>query len=264
VARLAGNSAGFADGTGSAAAFRNPTGVACDPTGERLFVVDFNAHAVRLVFLRNSSVVTLGGNGTAGFANAPGRGARFNNPYAAAALGSSELAVTDFNNHRVRLVALGVAEVEEALNPLGAATSTLAGSGACATVDGPLATAQLCNPRGIAADAARGLVYFTETNGGGGRVRRIVLGPGAAIVTLAGSFASAKPVGPTRGGPERVSGCCWASFRRAASLRREQGRRRPSMVAETIHTRTHNMHYYMVLKRKELLRRCLTSTGSIK
>ena len=54
---------GFIDGTGTAAAFNNPRGMAL--AGEFLYVADQGNHAIRRIHIRTADVVTIAGTGTA-------------------------------------------------------------------------------------------------------------------------------------------------------------------------------------------------------
>jgi DNA-binding beta-propeller fold protein YncE len=63
VTTLAGTSGmnGFADGTGAAALFDNPEGLAVDPTGTTLYVADTGNGAIRALDISSGAVTTLGG-----------------------------------------------------------------------------------------------------------------------------------------------------------------------------------------------------------
>ena len=83
---------GFADGTGGAALFMGPFGVACDGSGN-LYVAD--NRAIRKVVVATATVTTLAGNGAYGFVDGPGGSARFSNVTSVAFDGSGNLYVTD-------------------------------------------------------------------------------------------------------------------------------------------------------------------------
>jgi hypothetical protein len=100
VTTLAGSSQGNADGTGTAATFNNPYGVATD--GTNLYVGDQGNHRIRKIVIATGVVTTLAGNAS-GNADGPGTAATFNNPYGVTTDGTN-LYVGDFNNHRIRKI----------------------------------------------------------------------------------------------------------------------------------------------------------------
>ncbi len=154
VTTLAGSAgaAGFADGTGGAARFSAPHAIAFD--NGNLFVADMANHAIRQIVAASAVVTTLAGKGgTAGFADATGGNARFNNPRGIVADGAGTLWVADSDNERVR-------KVIEASG----AVSTLAGNDAFGSSDGAGAGASFAGPFGIAPDG-NGNLFVTEAFG---------------------------------------------------------------------------------------------------
>jgi sugar lactone lactonase YvrE len=167
VTTLAGNgTAGFLDGAGTSARFSSPRAVAVNATGQ-LHVADTGNHAIRLLTPGNS-VVTLAGNGTAGFLDGAGTSARFNSPAGLAIDYDGTLYVTDQANHRVRSISSG------------GLVGTVAGSGVAGLLDSPIgslhpATAvKLDSPGGIALDGDGNLTISEETSN---RLRRIDRAP---------------------------------------------------------------------------------------
>jgi serine/threonine-protein kinase len=77
VTTLAGRVAGFANGIGANASFREPHAVALDSNGN-VFVADCDNHRIRNV-TPGGVVGTLAG-GAAGYADGTGTGAKFNCP----------------------------------------------------------------------------------------------------------------------------------------------------------------------------------------
>jgi len=104
--------AGTADGTGSAARFRSPGGIAS--LGGALYVADTENHSIRKITSGGIVTTIAGTPGASGSADGTGTSARFSSPKGIVALGS-DLYVADTGNHTVRKV-----------TPAGAVT-TLAG-----------------------------------------------------------------------------------------------------------------------------------------
>ncbi|MFZ6009911.1 MAG: IPT/TIG domain-containing protein, partial [Bacteroidota bacterium] len=103
VSTLAGNgTAAFANGTGTAARFNVPYGVACDASGN-VYVADFSNHSIRKVTSAGVTTTTAG-NGTSGFVDAIGSAARFNQPTAVTVAPNGNIYVADFGNQRIRLI----------------------------------------------------------------------------------------------------------------------------------------------------------------
>jgi hypothetical protein len=102
VTTLAGSgSPAFADGTGAAASFNYPTGVAVLSNGN-LVVADKNNNRIRLVTYPGGVVTTIAGNARA-FADGTGAAASFYFPQGVAVLSDGNIVVADTNNNRIRL-----------------------------------------------------------------------------------------------------------------------------------------------------------------
>ncbi|MDR2209826.1 MAG: SMP-30/gluconolactonase/LRE family protein [Azoarcus sp.] len=177
VSTLTGSEKGYADGSGSAAKFERPTGIAIDASNN-LYVADSGNNRIRKV-TPTGEVSTLAGSGAipwqGGFADGPGNAAQFGWPTGIAIDASNNLYVADANNHRIRKIA-----------PNGE-VSTLAGSGATGSkeggfADGPGSAAQFKQPTDITIDKA-GNLYVVDR--GNSRIREIT--PNGEVSTLAGS-----------------------------------------------------------------------------
>lgn len=111
VTTLAGNAGvkGVADGTGTAAGFTYPTGIASD--GTNLFVVDLQSNVIRKVVIRTGEVTTIAGSvGVSGFKNGNGTSSLFAAPQDIATDGTN-LYVSDTANLVVRTINLGTGDV---------------------------------------------------------------------------------------------------------------------------------------------------------
>ena len=124
VTTLAGSSVGFADGTGAAARFNFPNGIALD-AATNLYVTDGNNHAIRKI--TPAGVVSTLAGGTQGIADGTGAAAQFDHPMGIAVDAATNVYV--YSKNRIRKV-----------TPAGVVT-TLAGSGTVASIDGTGAAA---------------------------------------------------------------------------------------------------------------------------
>jgi sugar lactone lactonase YvrE len=160
--------AGFADGTGTAAQFNKPTGVALDSQGN-VYVADSENHRIRKI-TSPWVVTTVAGSGTAGFANGTGIAAQFNKPTGLTVDSQGNVYVADSENHRIRKI-----------TPAGV-VSTVAGSGTAGFANGAGTAAQFNYPYGIFRDSM-GILYITDS--ANKRIRKIT--PAGVVSTLAGN-----------------------------------------------------------------------------
>jgi len=156
VTTIAGATEGFVDGTGAAAQFNSPRGIAVDSEGN-LYVTDGSNHAIRRV-TPAGIVTTIAGSGVSGFNDATGSAAQFNTPRGIVVANDGTLYVADSANNRIRMV-----------TPEGVVT-TLAGSGVAGYNDATGAAAQFDRPYGIAIDGS-GTLYVSDFDGN--RIRKI-------------------------------------------------------------------------------------------
>jgi len=115
---------GSSDGTGSAARFNGPQGVAVDANGN-VYVVDSGNETIRMV-TPDGVVTTIGGTaGVAASADGIGASAQFSGPWGIAVSSTGTLFVADLNNNRI---SMGV--VVPAPIPMAAAASSISTTGA--------------------------------------------------------------------------------------------------------------------------------------
>jgi mucin-19 len=127
VSSIAGTqTAGFADGTGTSARFRGPSGLACDASGN-IYVADGANYRVRKV-TPAGVVTTIAGNSNNGFADGPFSTARFGFLHGIVLDNNGNIYVADGDSRRIRKLAGGI-------------VSTIAGNGNTSSVDGNISTA---------------------------------------------------------------------------------------------------------------------------
>jgi sugar lactone lactonase YvrE len=169
LALLAGNGAGFADGTGVSARFDNPNGIAVDGAGI-LYVADTSNALVRKID-GNAQVTTLAGQaGNNSEQDGTGTQARFDEPEGVAADGAGNIWVTDAGAGTIRRIVAATGVV-----------TTFAGNNN-GFADGTGTAALFNQPRGIVADGA-GTLYVSDANNQ--LIRKIVVAT-AAVTTVAG------------------------------------------------------------------------------
>ena len=106
VSTLAGTGGqGSANGTGTAASFRYPYGVAVDASGT-VYVADQSNSLIRKI-TPAGVVSTLAGSGSAGSANGAGTAASFNQPSGVAVDAAGTVYVADTSNHLIRVINKG-------------------------------------------------------------------------------------------------------------------------------------------------------------
>ena len=153
VTTLAGNAAQpgqTLDGTGAAARFDYPFGIASDSAGD-IWVADTSGQTIRAITPAGVVTTLAGLAGNAGSAGGLGAVARFNNPAAIAVDGAGNLYVADTNNSTLREI-----------SPAGLVTTLAGTAGSNGSVDAAGTGARLFFPFGIAVDSA-GNLYFADT-----------------------------------------------------------------------------------------------------
>ncbi|HJV53033.1 MAG TPA: hypothetical protein VJ652_16310 [Noviherbaspirillum sp.] len=146
---------GSADGTGSAALFNAPLGIARDANGN-LYVADTQNSAIRRIAADRAVATVAGSAGQTGDADGTGAAARFNLPRDVSTDPAGNVFVSDdFNNHSIRR-----------MTPAGAVTTF---------------ASQLVEPQGVAVDG-NGNVFVADR--GADLIRKIT--PQGAISVFAG------------------------------------------------------------------------------
>ena len=97
------NTAGGLDGTGTAAMFNSPTGIAVDTSGN-LYVADTNNSTIRKITPLGVVTTIAGLAGLTGIANGLGLNARFSNPQGIAVDSSANIYVADTGNNSIRKI----------------------------------------------------------------------------------------------------------------------------------------------------------------
>ena len=157
VTTLAGNGhPGSGNGTGAAAYFFYPTGVAVDAAGN-VYVADSYNNLIRKIS-QYGVVTTLAGSGQKGSAIGPGTTASFNSPTGVAVDIDGNVYVADLNNQMIRKVSAS------------GYVTDLAGSGAIGSTNGVGPVASFNRPTAVAVDAS-GNVYVADA--GNNLIRKI-------------------------------------------------------------------------------------------
>lgn len=163
--------AGSDDGTGTAASFNTPSGIAFDANGN-LYVADTLNHTIRKITSAGVVTTYAGQAGTSGWTDGAVADARFFGPQGLAADPTGAiLYVADTNNHTIRQIVLSTGMV-----------STLAGqAGAWGSTDGAGSAARFYAPSDLAVDK-NGSIYVADTENH--TVRTV--SPSGVVNTLAG------------------------------------------------------------------------------
>ena len=170
VSTLAGSGTALSvDGTGTAASFNSPRGVAANST--HVFVCSIGSNNIRQIEISTGIVTTLAGSGSAGDSDGTGTAASFDSPRGLAA-NATHVFVCDRNNNKIRQIEISTGVV-----------TTLAGSGAIGSTNGSGSTASFSFPNGVATNSTH--VFVADS--GNDKVRAIDISTGV-VTTLASSF----------------------------------------------------------------------------
>jgi hypothetical protein len=188
VTTLAGQplSRGSADGTGSAARFNDPFGVAVDIAGN-VYVADSGNNTIRKVTPAGVVTTLAGLAGSSGSVDGTNRNARFNFPIHLTVDSATNIYVADTFNHTIRK-----------MTPVGTnwVVTTLAGeAGSSGSADGTNSEARFNEPNGLALDGAGNLYVAEWANH---TIRKMTLnGPNWIVTTTAGLAGSSGSVNGT-------------------------------------------------------------------
>lgn len=161
---------GSADGTGAAARFNFPTGVATDSSGN-VFVADFFNNTVRKITPAGVVTTFAGSPGQAGSVDGAGAAARFYSPAGLSTDAAGNVYVADSNNHNIRKI-----------TPSGVVTTIAGVSGTRGSADGAGSAATFNGPTSIATDASGNLFVTDYLNN---TIRKIT--PAGVVTTIAGT-----------------------------------------------------------------------------
>ncbi|MBI4625811.1 MAG: hypothetical protein HY736_21645, partial [Verrucomicrobia bacterium] len=164
---------GSTDGTGSAARFKGPSGVAVDGGGN-VFVADHDNHTIRKITPAGVVTTLAGTPGSSGSADGTGGAARFSFPSSVAVDGGGNVFVADKGNNTIRRI-----------TPAGVVTTLAGAAGNSGGADGTGGAARFTAPLGVAVDSG-GNLFVTDS--GNCTIRRIT--PAGVVTTLAGAAGS--------------------------------------------------------------------------
>jgi PKD repeat protein/sugar lactone lactonase YvrE len=173
----AGAPAGHLEGTGIAAKFNWPFGVAFDASSN-LFVIEEGGQIVRKINAARLTSTIAGAYNTAGYVSTtpwvsvPGATARFSNPWNVVIDKSGKMFLTDPLNSSIRMI-------DKLGNVTTIAGKVLAGNGVSGFVDGRGDTATFNVPNGITMDPATGELYVADR--GNNKIRKLAQNKTIAI-----------------------------------------------------------------------------------
>jgi uncharacterized protein YjiK len=152
VSTLAGTAGvrGSTDGTGAAASFNSPIGVATDGAGN-VYVGDTGNHTIRKITAAGVVSTLAGTAGLTGSTDATGAAASFNEPQGVATDSAGNIYVADNRNHTIRKI-----------TPAGAVSTVVGVAGQMGFAPGAL-PGRLARPYGLAASGTS--LYITLYNG---------------------------------------------------------------------------------------------------
>ena len=152
VSTLAGTTGvtGSADGTGAAASFSSPDGLAVD-AAHNVYVADSGNSTIRKITPAGAVTTLAGVANSVGNIDGTGSVARFFDPQGIAVDASGTIYVTDTLNHTIRKI-----------TPAGAVTTIAGAPSVIGSAYGPGSTARFSYPQAVAVDAA-GELFIADT-----------------------------------------------------------------------------------------------------
>ena len=166
---------GSSDGTGVAAMFKTPQGIATDSVGN-VYVADTGNATVRKITSAGVVTTLAGTAGSEGSLNATGSAARFASPYGVAVDGAGNVYVVESGPGTVRKI-----------TPAGVVTTVAGAANQIGLVDGTGSAARFNVPFDIAVDIG-GNLYICDH--GNNAIRKVT--PAGVVTTLAGSSSPGK------------------------------------------------------------------------
>jgi sugar lactone lactonase YvrE len=161
---------GSDDGTGSAARFHNPRGIAVDRSGN-IFVADDGNHTIRKITPSGEVSTFAGSAGNSGSADGTGSNARFKYPDGIAVDFAGNVFVADSSNSTIRKI-----------TPAGVVTTLAGRAGTDGFADGAGSNAFFNDPEGLAVDSS-GNIYVADALNNS--IRKVT--PSGQVTTLAGA-----------------------------------------------------------------------------
>lgn len=162
---------GNSDGSGTAALFNQPAGIAVDGAGNA-YVADTNNNTIRKVVIASGAVTTLAGQaGIIGSADGTGTAASFSGPSGIVVDATGDLYVSDTLNDTIRKITSS-----------GVVTTVAGTSGSASFNDGTGSLARFSGPQGLALDAS-GNLFVADSNNSA--IRKVVVASGV-VTTVAG------------------------------------------------------------------------------
>jgi sugar lactone lactonase YvrE len=177
--------AGFSgdNGLATSAQLSGPSGTAIDAAGN-ILIVDCRNHRLRMLSKGTGRISTIAGSGGTGFTygayngdDGPATSAQMNYPTSIAIDALGNILITDYFNHRVRMIANGIITTIAGSGNIGFFSGGFSGD------NGPATSARLNLPEGIAIDAKGNILIADNVNC---RIRMVVKASGY-IITIAGT-----------------------------------------------------------------------------